>query len=57
MPRGRPKTELKLSADEQQQLQSIARSRSMPAALTLRAKLVLACAEARPIALWPSGMR
>jgi putative transposase len=44
MPMGRPKTELKLSADEQQQLQSIARSRSMPAALTLRAKLVLACA-------------
>src|SRR6202790_1870965 len=45
MPMGRPKTELKLSADEQQQLQSIARSRSMPAALTLRAKLVLACAD------------
>jgi putative transposase len=45
MPMGRPKTELKLSAEEQQQLQSIARSRSLPAALTLRAKLVLACAE------------
>src|SRR3984893_14746944 len=45
MPMGRPKTELKLSADEQQQLQSIARSRSMPAALTLRAKLVLACTD------------
>ena len=45
MPMGRPKTELSLSADELQQLQSIARSRSMPAALTLRAKLVLACAE------------
>jgi putative transposase len=45
MPMGRPKMELNLSADELQQLQSIARSRSMPAALTLRAKLVLACAE------------
>ena len=45
MPMGRPKTELTLSAEEQQQLQSIARSRSMPAALTLHAKLVLACAE------------
>ena len=45
MPMGRPKTELNLSTDELQQLQSIARSRSMPAALTLRAKLVLACAE------------
>ena len=45
MPMGRPKTELNLSTDELQQLQSIARSRSMPSALTLRAKLVLACAE------------
>ena len=45
MPMGRPKTELKLSAEEQQQLQSLARSRSLPAALTSRAKLVLACAE------------
>jgi putative transposase len=45
MPMGRPKTELNLSAAELQQLQSIARSRSMPAALTLRARLVLACAE------------
>ena len=44
MAMGRPKTELNLSAAELQQLQSIARSRSMPAALTLRAKLVLACA-------------
>lgn len=45
MPRGRPKTELQMTADELQQLQSIARSRSMPAAFTLRAKLILACAE------------
>ena len=44
MPMGRPKMELNLSADELQQLQSIVRSRSIPAALTLRAKLVLACA-------------
>jgi len=45
MPMGRPKPELKLSVEEQQQLQSIARSRAMPAALALRAKLVLACSE------------
>lgn len=45
MPMGRPKPELSLSAEEHQQLRSIARSRSLPAALALRAKLVLACAE------------
>jgi putative transposase len=41
---GRPKAELTLSDAEQEQLTSIARSRSMPAALTQRAQLVLACA-------------
>ena len=44
MKTGRPKTELKLSEPEQAQLSSIARSRSMPAALTQRARIVLACA-------------
>jgi putative transposase len=41
---GRPKAELVVSAEEQAQLQSMARSRSLPAALSLRAKFVLACA-------------
>jgi putative transposase len=44
MAMGRPKAELVLNADEQAQLQSMARSRSLPAALSLRAKFVLACA-------------
>jgi putative transposase len=44
MPMGRPKSELKLTPEEQSQLQSFARSRSLPAALTMRAKLILACA-------------
>lgn len=42
---GRPKAELVLTEDERMQLQSMARSRSLPAALTQRAKIVLACAE------------
>jgi hypothetical protein len=41
---GRPKAELTLSTAEQEQLTSFARSRSMPAALSLRARIVLACA-------------
>jgi DNA-binding NarL/FixJ family response regulator len=44
MAMGRPKAELILSEAEQAQLSSIARSRSMPAALTQRAQIVLACA-------------
>src|SRR5580698_10095840 len=40
----RPKTELVLSADELAQLSSFARSRSLPAALSQRARIVLACA-------------
>ena len=44
MAMGRPKAELVLSDEEQAQLQSIARSRSLPAALVRRADLVLACA-------------
>jgi len=48
MAMGRPKAELILSADEQAQLQSMVRSRSLPAALSLRAKFVLACAAGEP---------
>ena len=44
MAMGRPKAELMLSDEEQAQLQSIARSRSLPAALVRRASMVLACA-------------
>ena len=40
----RPKAELVLSADEQAQLSGFARSRSLPAALSQRARIVLACA-------------
>jgi len=45
MAMGRPKAELVLSEEEQAQLQSLARSRSLPAALVRRASMVLACAE------------
>ena len=44
MAMGRPKADLILSEAEKSQLSSIARSRSMPAALTQRAQVVLACA-------------
>ena len=40
---GRPKAALVITAEEREQLSSIARSRSLPAALVLRAKIVLAC--------------
>src|SRR3954462_8014438 len=48
MAMGRPKAELMLRQTEQAQLQSIARSRSLPGALSLRAKFVLACAAGEP---------
>jgi putative transposase len=41
---GRAKAELKLSEAEEAQLSSMARSRSIPAALSQRARIVLACA-------------
>src|SRR5260370_14076798 len=55
MARGRPKSQLMLSEAEQAQLSSIARSRSMPAALTERAQIVLRCAggESNPAAAQP----
>ena len=40
---GRPKAILTMSSDERTHLSAITRSRSLPAALTLRAKIVLAC--------------
>jgi hypothetical protein len=44
MPMGRPKAELMLSQDEQSQLNSIARSRTIPAAPVARARILLAVA-------------
>jgi putative transposase len=48
MPMGRPKAELVLSEDERSQLTSIARSRSISAALVTRARIVLAAAAGEP---------
>ena len=45
MGRGRPKAELVLDVSERAQLTSIARSRSVPASLVQRARIVLACAD------------
>jgi putative transposase len=42
---GRPKTELILTEDERKQLISFARSRSLPAAMSARARIVLSCAD------------
>ena len=47
MPIGRPVTAITLSVDEQTQLQSLARSRTLPHALVARAKLVLSAAQAK----------
>ncbi len=48
MAMGRPKAELVLSEDERTQLMSIARSRSISAALVARAHIVLAAADGEP---------
>ena len=45
---GRPKAELVLSDEERTQLQSFARSRSLPAALSSRARIVLSSADGAP---------
>jgi len=45
---GRPKVDLVLSEDEQSQLASMVRSRSIPAALVARARIVLAAAAGDP---------
>src|SRR5678815_4867774 len=42
---GRPKADLVLWSEERQQLQSFARSRSLPAALSNRARIILSSAE------------
>jgi putative transposase len=51
MAMGRPKVELVLTQSEREQLQSMARSRSIPAALVARARIVLACAAGEPNSL------
>jgi len=43
MRNGRPKAELVMTPAEREQVEALARSRSLPAALVLRAKLILAC--------------
>ena len=48
MAMGRPKAELVLSADEHAQLQTMVRSRSIPAALAARARIVLGSAAGEP---------
>jgi len=48
MPMGRPKAELVLAQAEREQLQSMVRSRSIPAALVARARIVLSCAAGEP---------
>ncbi len=48
MPMGRPKADLVLNAAERAQLQSMVRSRSIPAALQARAQIVLASAGGEP---------
>jgi putative transposase len=45
---GRPKAQLVLSEQERAQLQTFARSRSLPAALAQRARIVLSSAEGEP---------
>ena len=45
---GRPKVELVLSDEERSQLQSFARSRSLPASLSNRARIVLSSADGEP---------
>ena len=48
MPRGRPVVPIILSPSEASDLHSLARSRSLPHGLVLRAQIVLACAEGIP---------
>ena len=46
MPRGRPLTPLTLTDEQQEQLNGIARSATLPHALAQRARMILASAEA-----------
>jgi len=45
MTRGRPKVDLVLTDDERSQLTSFARSRSLPASLSARARIILSSAK------------
>ena len=54
---GRPKAELVLSQAEHEQLTSMARSRSLPAALVTRARIVLAAAAGEPNSLIAQSLR
>ena len=45
MTRGRPKADLVITDDERTQLTSFARSRSLPASLSARARIILSGAE------------
>jgi transposase len=48
---------LVLTDEERAQLQSLARSRSLPAALTARARIVLSCADGEPNSVVAQGLR
>jgi len=48
MPMGRPAKELTLSAEQRAQLESIARSHSLPAALVRRAQMIIRMADGEP---------
>ena len=48
MTRGRPEVELLLTDEERSQLQSFARSRSLPAALSARARIIISSADGEP---------
>ena len=45
MARGRPLQPLEVSPDTREELEALARSRSLPAGLVSRARIVLLCAE------------
>ena len=45
MARGRPLKPLEVSRDTREELEALARSRSLPAGLVCRARIVLLCAE------------
>src|SRR6202022_3900286 len=48
MAMGRPKAELVLTAGQQEQLESLANSRSLPAGLVMRARIILLSATGKP---------
>jgi len=49
MAMGRPKAELVLSVGQREQLESLANSRSLPAGLVMRARIILLSAAGKPI--------